>query len=77
MRPNIYDTRNEAGFDSPKFSVYYGGKEIDQDTEEWAFVIKKNGKEVFRVPNSELLQCANGESPTDMLIAGLALYLCK
>lgn len=77
MRPNIFDTNKSAGFATPKFEVYYGPKETDPETGDWCMTIKKNGKEVFRVPNSDLLLVANGEGPKDMLIAGLALYLSK
>lgn len=75
MIPSIYDSRNEAGFNKDRIAVYYGYKVVDPDTDEWCFVVNKNGKEVFRATNSELLGIANGDSPKDMLIAGLTLYM--
>lgn len=77
MRPSIFDTNKSAGFTSGKIDVYYGPEETDPDTGDWCVVVKKNGKEVLRVPNSELLLVANGEGPKDMLIAGLAIYLSR
>lgn len=76
MKPLIYSASDYASIDTGKFKAYYGYEEVGQ-TEEWNFVVWKNGKEVFRKTNSELLDIACGEGPLDMLVAGLALYLGK
>ncbi len=81
MKPIVYKSNTSASINSGKLSVYYGPNEIDPNTEEWAGVVWKNSlgqqKEVFRANNSALLEISAGESPTDMLIATLALYLSK
>ncbi len=75
MIPNNYIAGDYAGFDANKYKVYYGYEQIDQESEEWCFVVWKGGREVFRRTNSELLNVAAQESPEAMLIAGLSLYL--
>jgi len=82
MKPNIYTSTDNSGFETPKYRVYYGPDEIDLLTEEFCGVVyqkKSNGleKEVFRANNSKLLEYACGNSPEAMLIATLALYLSK
>ena len=77
MRPTVYSAGDYAGFETPRFRAYYGYEQIDEQSEEWCMVVWKNGKEVFRKTNSELLDVACGDSPVDMLLAGLCLYLCK
>lgn len=80
MKPIIYSANNHAAI-TGKISCYYGPEETDPLTGDWMFVVWKNTvgsqKEVFRVSNTELLDVACGNSPSDMLIAGLALYLSK
>lgn len=76
-RPDVYSASDYAGIETPRFKAYYGYEETDPTTDEWCFVVWKNGKEVFRERNTRLLQIANGEGPVDMLLAGLALYLSK
>jgi hypothetical protein len=77
MKPNITVTRDSASIEHPKFTAYYGPSHVDQDTNEWKFVVYKNGKEVFSRTNSELLEISFGEGPKDLLIAGIALYNLK
>jgi hypothetical protein len=77
MRPIIYSASDYACLESGRIKAYYGYEQIDQDTDEWCFVVWKNNKEVFRKTNSELLDIPCGDGPKDMLIAGLALYLGK
>lgn len=77
MRPDITIKHNEAWLTTPRFTAYYGPLNIDENTQEWMCVITKNGKEVFSATNSELLDVAFGEGPSDMLLAGLALYLSR
>jgi hypothetical protein len=75
MIPNNYIGRDFASFDANKIKAYYGPNEIDQESEEFCFVLWKGGKEIFRRTNTELLNVAAQESPEAMLIAGLSLYL--
>jgi hypothetical protein len=82
MKPIVYKTRDSAAINSGKMAVYYGEQETDPMTNEWCGVVFKNGtnglqKEVFRATNSQLLEVSAGESPTDMLVATLALYLAR
>lgn len=77
MRPDIYSASDYAGFETGAYKAYYGYEETDPTTDEWCFVLYKRGKEVFRARNTELLMVAAGEGPSDMLIAGLALYFRK
>lgn len=77
MKPDISYTRNSAEINTPKFKVYYGENQTDPKTEEWQLVIWKNDKEVARYSNSELLNTAYGEKPSDLLLAGLAMYLAR
>lgn len=77
MKPYTYSAGDYAGFESGKLRCYYGYEQIDQLTEDWCFVVWKNDREVFRVPNHQLVDIAPGGSPLDMLVAGLALYLGK
>ena len=77
MKPDITVKHNEAWVDSSKVTAYYGPMNIDENTQEWLCVIKKNGKQVFSASNSQLLDVACGESPESMLLAGIALYLSR
>lgn len=77
MRPDISYSRHSAEINTHKFKVYYGSDQADPKTGEWNLVIWKNDKEVARFTNSELLAVAYGERPSDLLLAGLALYLSK
>ena len=77
MRPYILSGNREVLIDTPKVKMYYGERETDPLTGDYCFVVYKNGKEVFRKTNSELLDVACGESPEAMLIAGLSLFLSK
>jgi hypothetical protein len=76
MIPIVYKGSDYASIEG-KVQAYYGPNETDPDTFEWCMVVRKNGKEVFRRTNSELLAIAAGESPMDMLLSGLAIYLNK
>lgn len=77
MKPDISYSRNSAELLTPKFRVYYGEDQVDPKTEEWQLVIWKNDKEVARYNNSELLNVAYGERPSDLLLAGIALFWSK
>lgn len=74
---NCYRASDYAGFEDGKWSVYYGKDEIDPITQDWCFVMKKNGKEVFRATNEQLLAICPEESPLGMLVAGLSLYMSR
>lgn len=75
MRPYISYSSRSAEIEKANLSVYYGENEIDERSGDYCFVIRKNGKEVFRKTNTELLEIANGEGLKDLLIAGLIAYL--
>lgn len=75
MRPYISYTTRSAEIEKANISVYYGEKETDERSGDYCMVIRKNGKEVFRKTNSELLEIANGEGLKDLIIAGLIAYL--
>lgn len=78
MRPHIYSANREVLIEAaPRFRAYYGEEQIDELTGDYCFVVWKNGKEVFRRTNTDLLDVACGESPEAMLIAGMALYLAR
>lgn len=73
----VYSASDYACTEGGKVQAYYGYEVTDPDTEEWCFVVRKSGKEIFRKTNSQLLEIAGGESPLDMLCAGLALFVNK
>lgn len=75
MKPTVYSGRHYSEILSGKYKAYYGENKTDETSGEWVFYLEKNGKEVFRATNSELLEVSGGEGPKDMLIAGIALYL--
>jgi hypothetical protein len=77
MKPYIYTGSRECHMDSPRYRAYYGQNETDPLTSDYCFVVWKNGKEVFRVTNAQLLDVACGESPKDVFIAGLSMYLSR
>jgi len=76
-KPYIYTGTREVLIDTPRVKVYYGSEETDEVTGDFCFVVWKNGKEVFRRSNAELLDVACGESPEAIMIAGLAMYLAR
>jgi len=51
--PNVYSSSDYAGLVSGTFSAYYGYEEENEDGE-WCFVAKDNGKEILRIPSSDL-----------------------
>lgn len=75
MKPTVYSGSNYAHIEGYKMSFYYGPDEIDEETGEWLFVARKNGKPAMLIPTSQLLEVAGGDGPKDMLLAGIALYL--
>lgn len=81
MKPIVYNGRDHASIQSGKMSAYYGSEQTDPNTGDWCAVIWKNSiggqKEVARYTTEQLLDVAGGESPKDMLLAGIALYFSK
>lgn len=75
MIPYISYSNRSVLIEKDKYTIYYGEDETDELTGDYCMVIRKAGKEVFRRTNSELLSIANGESPQDLVIAGLVAYL--
>lgn len=74
-KPYIAYTNRSAHIDRDKYLVYYGPDEIDELTGDYCFVAWKNGKEVARYTNSQLLELSNGEGMKDLVIAGLVMML--
>jgi hypothetical protein len=63
-----------AGFSAKNLSVYYGYEETTTgipDQGEWCFVAKVGGKEILRVPQSQLK--ADRFEVGDCLLAGLGI----
>ena len=75
MKPYINYTNRSAEIEKANISVYYGENEIDERSGDYCFVIRKNGKEIFRRTNTQLLDVANGEGLKDLLIAGFTEYI--
>jgi hypothetical protein len=76
-KPDISYSRNCAEMYTGRYKIYYGADITDPKTGDWMLVIWKNDKQVFSATNSELLAVAYGERPSDLMLAGLALYLAK
>lgn len=72
-----YSKSDYAGFEGGKWSANYGYENVDELTGDWMFVLKKDGKEVFRASNEQLLAICPEESPLGMCFAGMALYLSR
>lgn len=77
MRPEISYFNRSIEIDYNKYEIYYGENELDEYTGDYCLTIKKNGKEVYRKSNAELLDIANGESPLDLVLAGMVQYFCR
>lgn len=75
MTPQVYVSSRHASF-SGKVSGYYGS-DPDETSEEWVGILYKNGKEIFRRSNSQLLEVTGIESPEGCLMALLVLYVNK
>ena len=73
MTPQVYVSSRHASF-SGKVSGYYG-QDPKEESDEWVGIIYKNGKEVFRRSNSQLLETAGIDSPEGCLMSLLVLYL--
>jgi hypothetical protein len=77
MQPDITYTNRTIEVRTPKYTILYGESETDFTTDQWCFVVFKNGKEVARYTNSELLESAQGERPVDVFLSGMVKYFCK
>jgi len=77
MQVEEYHSDDYAGLESGNLKFYFGYEEIDEKTEEWCFVAKKDNKEILRIPQSELnKKCKNMlDMPQDYLIFGIGIYL--
>lgn len=75
MKPYITYTNRSIYIEKDKFQVYYGPDETDELTGDYCMTIAKNGKQVARYTNSQLLDISNGEGLKDLVIAGLVSYL--
>lgn len=86
---NVYSASDYCGMSNGKHSFYYGYEEtmcptkshknIDDcddnncDKREWCFTADIDGKEVMRVPQSELVFDTN--EPLEVLLAGIGKFL--
>ncbi len=74
---NCYRSSDNAGFTAGRWEGYYGSDEVDPITQDWCFILKRDGREVFRATNEQLLNHCPEESPLGLLVAGFALYMSK
>jgi hypothetical protein len=77
MKPDITYSNRSIEVRTPKYTIIYGESEQDYFTDEWCFVVWKNGVEKARYTNSELLSESFGERPVDLFLAGMVKYFCK
>lgn len=78
MQVEQYYSDDYAGLVSGNLSFYYGYEVEDPDTEEWCFIVKKNGLEVFRLTTSKIeesIDDRNLNMPQDYLVAGIGIWL--
>lgn len=78
MQVKQYYSDDYAGLDSGNLKFYYGYEVEDQLTEDWCFQVKKDGKEIYRVPRSKIEESVNNrqlDMPQDYLIAGIGMWL--
>jgi len=67
----IFSSHNTVVAENSKIRLYYGPSEF----EEFMFTVSKNGKVVFSLSNSQLLDISDGEKPKDVFLAGVVAYL--
>jgi hypothetical protein len=70
---NVYSSDDYCGMSNGTFSFYYGYEETDEN-EEWCFVAKEHGVEVFRLPAPELWHDGSDNMLTH-LVAGIGQWL--
>jgi hypothetical protein len=80
MQVEYFYSNDYAGFESGKFTYYYGYEETDpKDEDMWCFVVKENGKIIFKLTEKEIeekLGKSNSrlEGVRDFLLGGIAIY---
>lgn len=73
---HFYHASDYAGMSAGRYGFYFGYEETagEGDDEEWCFVAKKDGKEVFRATASQIGW--SGGDPTEWgVLEGIALYI--
>jgi len=81
MQINVGCSDDYASLDSGKYEFYYGYEVIyneNDDDSEWCFQVKEQGKEIMKIPTSEIIkQSGNSllDYPRDFLIAGIGIWL--
>ena len=73
-----YYSDDYAGLDTEDYSFYFGYERADPVTEEWMFVVRKNGSEVFTLCSSDIENKTERRQlnmPQDYLIAGIGIWL--
>lgn len=68
----IYVASDYAGLSGGRFAFYFGYEETLDD--EWCFVVKENGEETLRIPQSKL-GCKDQWDVTANLMAGISEWL--
>jgi hypothetical protein len=79
MKPILRIFNEYAVAVTGRYEFRYGINDVDPDTGEWKFTVKKSGKEVFELTNSELLDLCDSDkqSPQSMLFTGILVFLAK
>ncbi len=80
MQVEQYYSDDYAGLVSGNLSFYYGYEVTDENSDDWCFQVKKNGKEIFKVTTTEIEKALQKpfmqlDNPTDYLIAGIGMWL--
>lgn len=78
MQVEQYYSDDYAGLNAGKFSFYYGYEETDVKNDSWCFVVKENGREIFRKSEIEIKKNIDNrqlDDVRDYLIAGIGMWL--
>lgn len=73
-----YYSDDYAVLTADTFRFYYGYEKEDTVTEEWMFTVTKDGKEIYSLTTSDILNQCNSERlrmPQDYLLAGMGVWL--
>jgi len=70
----FYIASDYSGLSAGEYDFYFGYEEVIDD--EWAFVVKKKGQEVWRTKQSEL-GIGNGRPMEEYLLQGIGMYFDK
>ena len=78
MQVEQYYSDDYAGLDAGNLKFYYGYEVVDEKTSDWCFQVKKNGKEVYRLTETEIRESVDTrqlDSMQDYLLAGIGIWL--